>query len=505
MITIIYSTHKDKQYNESFRNDIIKTSGLNDIQILEYINNDMYSLASIYNNGVNNSNFDIVVCVHNDIKLENGWGKKLLKDFENNPDYGIIGKAGSCYFPRSGVYWERMNETMVGQVYHEPEGHKKYLTKFSPKFNFLIPVVTIDGLFIAFNKNKIKYGFDESIGKFHFYDHTFCLSNVLNGVKIGVTSSFEITHKSIGATNEEFNVTKNQFLGKYGKYLPITLKPNEVYVDKIKEKPIKNIGKVAVIIPTKSKLDLLFDCIDSYIEHCNPNLFEIFVADTGSDDSEIQQIEGYISKNSDKVKINLIQYDYYNFSKINNDVVKNHVGDDFEFLLFSNNDIKLLNNVIYGMLKVFKTQNKVGTVGPRMHFADNTIQHNGILALLDKNKKIYLTHLNLNSYYNYSKNLKQVIGNTAGLMMIRKNVFENNNYFNESYVECFEDVELNIKCLLNGYVNYNDGSLVAYHYESQSRNEDKDKNERVEYDYINFLYPYMYENLNKLLNIKLTT
>ena len=97
----------------------------------------------------------------------------MISLFDNNPDYGIIGKAGSCYFPESGIYWEKLRETMVGQVYHFPPNEKKFLSRYSAKLPSLIPVVTLDGLFIAFHKNRIKHLFDEEIGKFHFYDHGF--------------------------------------------------------------------------------------------------------------------------------------------------------------------------------------------------------------------------------------------------------------------------------------------------------------------------------------------
>lgn len=180
MITIIYSTHKDEGYNSNFKSHLIKSVGLKNVQILEYVNHNEFPLSIVYNKGISEAKYDIIVCCHNDIKLENGWGKKLLKDFSKNPDFGIIGKAGSCYFPSSGVYWEKMNQTMVGQVYHEPKGQKKWLSKYSNKFEFLIPVVTIDGLFISFNKNKVKHLFDESIPGFHFYDHAFCLPNYLD-------------------------------------------------------------------------------------------------------------------------------------------------------------------------------------------------------------------------------------------------------------------------------------------------------------------------------------
>ena len=64
------------------------------------------------------------------------------------------------------------------------------------------------------NKTKCKHFFDESIGKFHFYDHLFCIPNYLDGVKIGVTCSFDITHESIGQPNQEFWDSKEKFLEK---------------------------------------------------------------------------------------------------------------------------------------------------------------------------------------------------------------------------------------------------------------------------------------------------
>ena len=84
MITVIYSTHKDKDYNNKFKKHILETIGVKNPQILEYENHNQYSLSNVYNSGITESIYDIVVCCHNDIKLESGWGKKLLKDFINS-------------------------------------------------------------------------------------------------------------------------------------------------------------------------------------------------------------------------------------------------------------------------------------------------------------------------------------------------------------------------------------------------------------------------------------
>jgi GT2 family glycosyltransferase len=492
MITIIYSTHKDKEYNDKFNDHLVLTSGLQWVQVLPYENHNEYSLSELYNKGIKEAKYDIVVCCHNDIKLEKNWGKKLLEDFSNNPDYGIIGKAGGCHFPKSGIYWENMQQIMVGQVYHHPEGSNKWLSKYSPKLPFIVPVVTIDGLFISFDKTKIKHKFDETIGRFHFYDHLFCIPNYLDGVKIGVTTSFEITHQSVGRPNQEFYDSRDLFVKKYGDKLPLDLKPTEIFAPTIKEKPIKNIGKMAVIIPTKSKLNLLFECVDSFHKNCNSSLYDIFIADTGSSVDEKNEIK----TRYENTNVKLIEFDYYNFAKINNEVVKNHIGEEYEFLLFCNNDIKILNNVVYGMLKSFKGKNKIGTIGCRLHFEDNTIQHDGVMLYVRPNESIQVTHYGLSNYFNYTINTKNVAGSTGALLGVRKNTFINAGLFNENYTNCFEDVELNLKLISMGFENIFDGSLVAYHYESQTRNENPNNIKTLQNDYFNTLRPFMYENLD---------
>jgi GT2 family glycosyltransferase len=214
---------------------------------------------------------------------------------------------------------------------------------------------------------------------------------------------------------------------------------------------------------------------------CDTNIFDIFVADTGSTDEEKNEIRNFMSKHSN---IKLLEFDYYNFAKINNEVVRNYVDQRYEFLLFSNNDIKIMNDVLSGMLQIFKDNPRTGTVGCRLHFGDNTVQHEGILvAKKKKDNTIQLSHFNFKNYHNYFNNTKEVIGNTGGLMLIRKNVFENIGLFNENYLSCFEDVELNVKLVSNNLKNYVCGKCVAYHYESQTRKENPEEQNKMFLDY----------------------
>jgi len=84
--------------------------------------------------------------------------------------------------------------------------------------------------------------------------------------------------------------------------------------------------------------------------------------------------------------------------------------------------------------------------------------------------------------------------------MIRKTIFEKCGYFNEIYQSCFEDVELNLKCLTLGFENLIDGNSVAYHYESQTRGVQQSDDARLKHDFFNGLIPFVVKNSNKLQN-----
>ena len=88
---------------------------------------------------------------------------------------------------------------------------------------------------------------------------------------------------------------------------------------------------VDIIIPTKGKLDCLFECLKGIREHTNAK-YHVHIADTGSSEDELEEMIRYLKLHFSKSEnASLYMYDYYNFAKINNDVVKNTNG---EWLLF---------------------------------------------------------------------------------------------------------------------------------------------------------------------------
>lgn len=219
MISVIYSTRED---NQKHLQHIKDTCGVHKMEVIQYINNGEYSLTELYNKALQETTNNIVVFCHDDIIFEtNNWGRKILKHFKRNPEYGILGVAGSTYLPKSGKWWE-IPYSMKGIVNHKNDG-KKWESRYSKEIgNSLYDVTLVDGLFFCVDKNKIKKSFDENVKGFHFYDINFCFDNFNEGVKIGVLTDVRLTHLSIGETNEEWDKNRIKFSETYVDKLPIS-------------------------------------------------------------------------------------------------------------------------------------------------------------------------------------------------------------------------------------------------------------------------------------------
>lgn len=233
MITIGFSTRIS---NPQFVDYLKKSSGLKNVQVIEKVNNGEKSLSQVYNEILKDSQFKHVVFCHDDIEIDtNNWGNKLLKIFTKNTEFGIIGVAGTTDL-FDGRWWS-MKKSMTGIVSHKHEG-KKWTNIYCPDLgNKIKEVVVLDGLFFCVDKNKLVHNFDEEFVGFHFYDIPFCFQNYMSGVKIGVTTSVRITHKSIGITNEQWDINKSLFERKYGDRLPVRLSNNKTIAERLVFEP----------------------------------------------------------------------------------------------------------------------------------------------------------------------------------------------------------------------------------------------------------------------------
>ena len=220
VVSVVISTRK---IDSTYYDHVKRLFSHPNTEILMYENDGQMSLTQIYNKGLKESVNDIVVFMHDDLILEtSNMTPKIVKLFEKHPEYGIIGIAGTDKLT-SGMWWQN-RENMFGVVGHIHEG-KRHVNHYSKGvFNDVLKdVVIVDGLFFMVRKSLLKKEFNEQFEGFHFYDISFCVENQFEGVKIGLTTKFGVTHKSVGITNKQWEKNKLLFEALFEKQLPLTI------------------------------------------------------------------------------------------------------------------------------------------------------------------------------------------------------------------------------------------------------------------------------------------
>ena len=220
MVSVVISTRK---IDSTYYDHVKRMFSHPNTEILFYENDGEMSLTQVYNKGLKESVNDIVVFMHDDLILEtSNMTPKIVKLFEKHPEYGIIGIAGTDKLT-SGMWWQN-RENMYGVVGHIHEG-KRHVNHYSKGvFNDVLKdVVIVDGLFFIVRKSLLKKEFNEEFKGFHFYDISFCVENQFEGVKIGLTTKFGVTHKSVGITNKQWEKNKLLFEALFEKRLPLTI------------------------------------------------------------------------------------------------------------------------------------------------------------------------------------------------------------------------------------------------------------------------------------------
>lgn len=229
-ISVIFSSHLSEQENQEFKDHVKSTIGFDDVYVHCIENKKQYSLTEAYNIGwkaiddMGRGNGVIIFC-HNDILFRTkGWGMIIYRMLLSTK-FDILGVAGTTELNSHGCWWlqaegKEMNlRKMFGRVWH-PKGLREEESVYSKKISGVQEVVIVDGLFFAINGESELKRFDESFKGFHMYDISFSFENYLEGFNVGVIDRVSIFHKSVGQTNQEWELNRIQFAEKYKDELP---------------------------------------------------------------------------------------------------------------------------------------------------------------------------------------------------------------------------------------------------------------------------------------------
>jgi len=228
------------------------------------------------------------------------------------------------------------------------------------------------------------------------------------------------------------------------------------------------LPKVSLIIPTKDKVDILDNCIQSIIKKTTYSNYEIIIIDN---DSKEEKSKIYFKKLEQKNQnIKVISYKKpFNYSAINNLGVQNSKGS---ILGFINNDIEIISEDWLEEMVSHALRKEVGAVGAKLYFSNNTVQHAGLIVGLGGVAGHILKHTSRTSpgYFGRALLTQNFSAITAACIIMRKELFEKVGGFNEKDLKvAYNDVDLCLKLRENGYLILWTPFAELYHLESISR------------------------------------
>ena len=239
----------------------------------------------------------------------------------------------------------------------------------------------------------------------------------------------------------------------------------------------ENTPKVSIIIPTKDKVELLRVCIESIITKTSYSNYEIIIIDNNSEEEETRLYLEYISDN-DNVKI--LTYDKpFNYSDINNFAVKHAKGS---ILAFLNNDTEVIDSFWLEEMVGYCLRPDIGAVGAKLIYDNYKTQHGGIILGGGADKvaahAFYNIHKDYPAHYSNSILSRNVGAVTAACMVVEKSKFDKIGGFDaDNLPVSYNDVDLCIRLLEQGYLNVITPHIELFHHESLTRGDDHSSSE----------------------------
>ena len=224
--------------------------------------------------------------------------------------------------------------------------------------------------------------------------------------------------------------------------------------------------EVSIIILNFNSFSYTIDCIESIYENCSGSSFEIIVFDNGS----VSFDGDSLAKKFPAVKIFVSEYNL-GFGKGNNEAAKNASG---KYLLFLNNDIKVLND-IESILKQYLDNNPdVGICGAQQ-FNDrmepvksfnyfpklfHRVYRIGVLKRFYENKRLH-------GKYNFSAPVEVDILSGA-VLFVRAEFFREIGGFDENIFLYHEEEDIAMQAKMRGLklVLVPDAHVLHYHAKS---------------------------------------
>lgn len=230
--------------------------------------------------------------------------------------------------------------------------------------------------------------------------------------------------------------------------------------------PVRGKPLVSIIIPFKDKPELLEQLLGTLIPKTRYQNYELILVSNNSTQPETYALLDTLTD----PRIRKLRWDHpFNYPEINNWAAKQAKG---ELLLFLNNDMEVVDPEWLEELISQAQRPEVGSVGPKLLFPDRTLQHVGVVVGIGG----YAAHpfwrmadTGVWTPFGTADWARDYLAVTSACVMMRRELFEQLNGYDERYQICGSDVELGIRCAKLGLRNIYTPYTKLIHHESASR------------------------------------
>ena len=228
-------------------------------------------------------------------------------------------------------------------------------------------------------------------------------------------------------------------------------------------------GRVSILIPTCDHIRDLETCVESIYARTTYPDFEILLIENNSrEEQTFRSYERMRKEHPDTLKVLTWQGKGFNYSALNNFGARYATG---EYLLLLNNDTEVITPGWLEEMVMYAQQKRVGCVGAKLLYPDDTIQHAGVgfgIGGVAGHLHKYFPATS-DGYMGRLNYVQDVYGDTAACLLIRKEIYDEVHGLDESYAVAFNDVDFCVRVREAGYTNVFTPFAQLYHYESKSR------------------------------------
>lgn len=226
---------------------------------------------------------------------------------------------------------------------------------------------------------------------------------------------------------------------------------------------------VSIIIPNKDQVSLLKNCISSIIEKTVYGNYEIIVVENNSSSQETFDYYRQITSSSNGRIAVIEQQGEFNFSNLINCGRSRAHG---RYLLLLNNDTEVITPHWLDIMVGLCSQKRIGIVGVKLLYPDNTIQHAGVCAVKTTAHQFRNLPNSQHSYLSLADSQREVSAVTAACLMCRSSVFDEAGGFNPDLAVAYNDMDFCFSVRDLGYSVVYTPYVELYHFESVSRGRD---------------------------------